>query len=171
VSEQPVFSKSAERRVKDKLPVPESCPHCQAKVSLVSNAKVYGGREYGDWPWIYRCEGPNCGAYVGTHPNTNIPLGTLATAEIREARVKAKEQFNVLLQSRQMTRTEAYSWLAGKLNIATAACHFGWFDAQQCATAFKVLTEANEPPVRSAVAVKAFADLRSLLGMKVAQRA
>lgn len=162
MSEQPKFSKKAERRVKDRLPIPTACPHCAGAVAFASNSEVYG-RPFGDWPWIYLCQAQPCRAYVGTHPETNLPLGTLATAAIRTARKTAKEQFNALWQGGLMSRTDAYSWLATRLGIPVAACHFGWFDEDQCNRALVALTEARQPRVRTPVAVKAFADLRSLL--------
>lgn len=162
MSEKPIFSKKAERRVKDRLPIPTQCPHCGGAVELANNSEVYG-REFGDWPWIYLCQAQPCRAYVGTHPDTNLPLGTLATAAIRAARKTAKEQFNRLWQGGQMSRTEAYSWLATRMSIPVAACHFGWFDEEQCKQALQALTAANQPRVRSPVATKAFADLRALL--------
>jgi len=161
--EQPVFSKKAERRVKDRLPVPTSCPHCAGQVLFANNAEVYG-RAYGDWPWVYLCQNLECRAHVGTHPETNIPLGTLATAATRAARRKAKDQFNTLWQGGEMTRTQAYSWLAARMNIPTAACHFGWFNEAQCELALHVLADAARPTVRSPQAVRALADLRALLG-------
>lgn len=160
--EQPIFSKKAERRVKGRLPIPSKCPHCRAQVDLVNNREVYG-RPYGDWPWIYLCHGPDCRAYVGTHPETSLPLGTLATAPLRAARKAAKAQFNALWQGGQMSRTDAYAWLAGTLGIPVAACHFGWFDEEQCARAQQVLSAEQQPRVRTSVAVKAFADLRAIL--------
>lgn len=166
--ELPVISKTAERRVRDRLPIPTSCPHCHGVVVFANNAEVYG-RAYGDWPWLYLCQNAQCRAYVGTHPNTALPLGTLATADIRLARKKAKEPFDRLWQSGQMSRTNAYSWLAGKLGIPVAACHFGWFDAEQCAVALAVLTEALQPVERSAQATKAVAELRALLAAKTSR--
>jgi hypothetical protein len=163
MQEQPILSKKAERRVKDHLPIPTVCPHCRGAVAFVNNSAVYG-REFGAWPWMYLCQAQPCRAYVGTHPETNLPLGTLATAEIRTARKDAKDQFNRLLQSGSMSRTEAYSWLAAKMNIPTAACHFGWFDVAQCKEAARVLALEKLPHVRTPVATKAFADLRTLLG-------
>ncbi len=69
----------------------------------------------------------------GMHPFTNIPLGTLADAPTRQARTRAKEVFNPIWQSQRMTRSEAYSWLAGQLGIANVEeCHIGWFDVQTC---------------------------------------
>lgn len=124
-------SRKASGRVKDALPAPKICPHCGSAVELCSNAKIYG-REYGDWPWAYRCISEDCDSYVGVHPNTDIPLGTLATFEMREARKDAKAAFNPLWQSGEMKRSEAYTWLASQLGIPVGECHIGWFDEAQC---------------------------------------
>lgn len=124
-------SRKATARVKDPLPAPTTCPHCSSPVELCSNAKIYG-REYGDWPWAYRCTSSDCDAYVGIHPFTNIPLGTLATRPIREARKAAKATFNPIWARKYMTRSEAYAWLAGELGIPVGECHIGWFDVDQC---------------------------------------
>ncbi|KUE88916.1 hypothetical protein ASL20_09855 [Cupriavidus necator] len=125
-------SRRATARVKNPLPALIHCPYCSAPVDVESNAEIYG-REYGDWPWAYRCAGKNCHAYVGLHPFTNIPLGTLADAPTREACKRAKAAFYPLWQSGSMTRDEAYVWLAGALGIAISEeCHIGWFDVQTC---------------------------------------
>jgi len=169
VSEQPTFSKSAERRVKDRLPVPTACPHCGGAVRFANNAEVYG-QPYGEWPWMYLCERESCRAYVGTHPYTNLPVGTLATADIRAARVKAKTQFNLLWESGRMSRTEAYSWLAARMNIPVAAAHFGWFDVAQCNEALRVMTEGAPASQPTPTSIKAFADLRAMLGSSTSKR-
>lgn len=154
-------SRKAERKVKDRLPIPETCPYCGSAVSFVNNAEIYG-RAYGDWPWAYKCDAKQCGVYVGTHPNTKWPLGTLATAEVRAARMKTKNLFNPLWQSGQMSRSEAYAWLATKMGITVAACHFGWFDAARCEKAIAILGRALTPaPKRT---VKDFAALRQMMG-------
>lgn len=123
-------SRKATARVKNPLPVPDACNCCRSPVGLVPNSAIYG-RSYGDWPWAYLCNG--CGAYVGLHPFTAIPLGTLADAPMREARKHAKAAFNPLWQSGQMTRSDAYAWLAGAMGITDKEqCHIGWFDVSQC---------------------------------------
>ena len=169
MSEKPTFSKSAERRVKDRLPIPTICPHCSGSVRLANNSEVYG-QSYGEWPWMYLCERESCRAYVGTHPYTGIPVGTLATADIRAARVKAKTQFNAMWQSGQMSRTDAYGWLAARMNIPVASAHFGWFDVAQCNEALKVMSEAAQPPQPTPRSVKAFAELRSMLSAGPSKR-
>lgn len=124
-------SRGAVARVKNPLPVPEKCPNCGAPVFIGSNARIYG-REFGKWPWALMCTG--CDSYVGLHPFTGIPLGTLATPPMRRARSEAKDAFNLLWQGGAMTRSEAYAWLASALGIANVEeCHIGWFDVAQCA--------------------------------------
>ncbi len=126
-------SKRAIKRVKNPLPKPEQCNCCGREgVVIKSNAEIYG-RAYGEWPWVYICEG--CGSYVGMHPFTDIPLGTLADladAATREARKECKAPFEALHRTGKMTRSDAYQKLADKLGIPKEECHFGWFDAAMC---------------------------------------
>lgn len=126
-------SRKAIARVTNPLPAPEECPYCEGKVELVSNAEIYG-RAYGEWPWAYRCSTKVCGAYVGLHPFTAIPLGTLAHAELRKWRSAAKDAFNPKWDADEsdMTRSEAYAWLAKQLRIDLGDCHIGWFDVAMC---------------------------------------
>jgi hypothetical protein len=130
-------SRRATARVTDSLPVPKCCPHCGGEVWIGSNSHIYG-REYGEWPWVVMCR--SCDAYVGLHPFTGIPLGTLATHQIRQARKAAKAAFNPLWESGGMTRSEAYSWLAHALQIPVNECHIGWLDAAQCYNAIRLIT-------------------------------
>jgi hypothetical protein len=130
-------SRRAIKRVTNPLPAPIECRLCSSKVDLVKNSEIYNGREYGEWPWAYLCRG--CGAYVGLHPFTAIPLGTLADIATREARMQAKDAFNPLWQSGGMTRSDAYSWLAAQLGIAVGECHIGWFDIAACNRVIQII--------------------------------
>jgi hypothetical protein len=130
-------SRKAVARVTNPLPAPTTCPHCASQVELVNNQRIYG-KPYGEWPWAYLCGNTKCGAYVGLHPLTNIPLGTLADAATRAARQRAKAAFNPRWQSakpqeQRKARIEAYAWLAQQLGIADVnTCHIGWFDVAMC---------------------------------------
>lgn len=145
-------SKKATKRVNNPLPVPTACNCCSdwetgesssGCIDLVENKEIYG-RNYGQWPWAYLCE--NCGAYVGLHPFTNIPLGTLADKSMREARKGCKPAFDRLHETGLMSRGQAYQRLAEKLGIDKNECHFGWFDIDMCARAkaasFQIALEA-----------------------------
>jgi len=132
-------SKAAIARVKDPLPQPNECPYCGSGVSIVHHTKVYNGREFGDWPWLYRCDSDKCDSYVGMHPYTNIPLGTLANAATRVARRAAKEVFTRYWQSNNMTRTDGYAELARRMDINVSDCHFGHFEVEQCEHVIEML--------------------------------
>lgn len=125
-------------RVKNPLPAPKFCPHCEDEVGIQHHSDVYGSA-FGDWPWLYVCS--SCEARVGMHPNTNIPLGTLADEETREARKHCKEPFEALYKTGKMSREQAYQSLAGKLGIPKEECHFGWFDAEMCERAAQAARE------------------------------
>lgn len=128
----PHVSRRALKRVRDVIAPPSECRFCSGPVALVSNAEIYG-REYGDWPYAYLCQ--PCDAYVGLHPNTDLPLGTLADRPLREARKKAKDAFHTWMRHRRLTRSAAYRALAAAMNIKESDCHFGMFDTEQCQAA------------------------------------
>lgn len=123
-------SKKAIARVKDVLPIPTRCHLCgHEEIAIVGHKDIYG-RDYGEWPWCYQCRG--CKAYVGMHPFTNLPLGTLADESLRQARKHGKEPFEKLHLSGKMDRNQAYEELALALGIEKSECHFGWFDEELC---------------------------------------
>lgn len=122
-------SKKATARVKDPVPMPTECNCCGSDaVRYATHIEVYG-RDYSDWPYVCLCEG--CGAYVGLHPFTGIPLGTLADIETREARKYAKNAFTNVVEHHMANRSAAYAWLAEAMGIEPRLCHFGMFDVDQ----------------------------------------
>lgn len=139
----PFISRKALRRVRDRLEPPAKCNLCNSpRVALVRHETVYG-RAYGDWPFLYACR--DCGAYVGLHKFTDIPLGTLADKTLREARQTSKMAFHKLVELKFLTsRTAGYKWLAGKMKIPPKVCHFGFFSQEQCASAWQIILEELE---------------------------
>lgn len=131
-------SKTATKRVKNPLPVPTVCNVCGGNVVIKTHKDIYG-RDYSDWPYAYGCN--SCGAYVGLHPFTAIPLGTLANKETRQARNQAKAPFEVIHKHGYLSRSDAYQMLADKLGIEKEECHFGWFDIGMCRKAFAAASE------------------------------
>lgn len=125
-------SRKATARVLNPVPAPRVHEDCGGSVEIVHHSTTYG-REFSEWPWLYRCS--TCDARVGMHPFTAIPLGTLASEELRQIRKACKQPFEMLWQSGRMTRTDAYTRLAAHLGVEVEACHFGWFDSEQCKAA------------------------------------
>lgn len=126
----PHVSRRALKRIgDDAAPIATQCHYCNGELALVSNKEIYG-RECGDWPYAYLCRG--CGAYVGLHPNTDIPLGTVADRALREARKVGKTAFLGLKHLKGWSRKEAYAWLREKLELPAEKCHWGMFDIETC---------------------------------------
>lgn len=132
----PYVSRRALKRVSDRMAPPTECRYCRGPVELVSNDQIYNGRQYGDWPYAYLCR--PCDAFVGLHPNTDLPLGTIANRELREARKESKAAWQRLSKSRGWKRGEAYRWLAGQMEIPASECHFGHFELDRATTALTV---------------------------------
>ena len=98
---------------------------------LVQGYDIYGkyDKSY-SYKYFYFCK--NCDAYVGCHPNSKKPLGSLADRNLRNIRHEAHDFFDKLWQDKYFTRSQAYKWLAKKLNISTKKCHIGMFDENLC---------------------------------------
>lgn len=127
----PHVSRRALRRVRDRIAIPTACDCCGGPVKLTNNRDVYNGVSYGEWPYVYRC--PQCQAYVGLHPDTDLPLGTMADRDTREARKVAKTAFLKVSAKRfHRDRGTSYAWLAAALEIDPRTCHFAMFTAELC---------------------------------------
>lgn len=138
----PYVSRKALKRVKHPSVKPTECRYCNGAVELVGNEQIYRGRSYGEWPYAYLCR--PCDAFVGLHPDTDIPLGTLANRELREARKKAKDEFHKMIRLEGGGRTFWYSQLAIKMGISVRECHFGMFDLDRCAHALSTCQKIQD---------------------------
>ena len=137
-----VYKLSVEK-VKNPLPVPTICPNCSSSVELISNSKIYR-KEIGEGPFAYRCTGSECQSYVGIHPKTDIPLGTLADEKTRKARSAAKAIFQPMWEIDGFTKDSAYAWLAEKMGIKHEHCHVGWFNFEQCNQVIEICKKQRE---------------------------
>lgn len=123
------------------------CQYCDKPAQLVTGKAIYPHRPDLSEKRFWQCG--RCKAYVGCHPparangkggqgDGTVPLGRLANAELRAAKQAAHEAFDPLWRSGEMTRREAYAWLAEQLGIKGSLCHIGEFDVAQC----QAVTEA-----------------------------
>jgi len=106
------------------------CPYCQKESELVTGKEIYLHRTDLHSKAFYRCK--DCDAYVGCHPGTTKPLGRLADAELRKAKLNAHAAFDPMWQGGKMARKLAYAWLARALKIPVDKCHIGEFDVEMC---------------------------------------
>lgn len=103
------------------------CPDCKCDTKLGDTAMFYNGVSYG--PCWY-C--PQCGAYVGTHRGSNTPLGRVATADLRAAKIAAHSAFDQIWKSGRVSRTQAYRWLSRVMGTSPEETHIGMFTVDQC---------------------------------------
>lgn len=112
------------------------CPYCEDTSAFVGGDIIYPHRPDLYSKRFYLCE--PCNAYVGCHPGTRKPLGRLANAQLRQAKMDAHRAFDPLWKNGNRSRSEAYKWLAGKLGIPEEECHIGMFDVHRCRQAVAV---------------------------------
>jgi len=124
------------------------CQYCNRPAELQNqdDKSLYGGRNFGP---IWVCK--PCQAWVGCHPRTTIPLGTLADKQLRAARIAAHAAFDPVWQRRQVlkkttkneSRDAAYKWLAQRLGINESRCHIALFDLETCAQVIVICEPYN----------------------------
>lgn len=130
------------KKISPLLPIPTRCNCCGSNdVRLIENLEIYG-KSFGKWPYAYYCFGESgCAAYVGLHPYTIAPLGTLADGSTRDKRKEAKNLFHDRMERLERTRTESYKELAEVMNMEKVDCHFALFDYNTCERVIKELTK------------------------------
>ena len=108
------------------------CSYCGEGAKLVTGYEIYPHRPDLANLKVWSCA--PCGAWVGTHKNSpdHKPLGRLANAELRKAKMAAHAVFDPLWKSGRMSRREAYSMLAQRMGISKEQAHIGMFDVDQC---------------------------------------
>lgn len=121
------------------MQIAPECPYCSNDSELVDGLAIYPHRKDLAHKKFYLCR--PCKAYVGCHPNTIEPLGRLANAELRDAKMRAHAVFDPYWMSRTMARVHAYRLLAKNLRISTDACHIGMFDLATCNKVVEICTK------------------------------
>lgn len=113
-----------------------ACPYCNEPSQLVTGKEVYPHMPKFNSKQLYLCS--PCQAWVGCHPGTIIPLGRLADLQLRKLKQAAHAAFDRIWRKDGLSRSQAYIWLASKLNIHPAVCHIGMFDIAQCTRVVRI---------------------------------
>lgn len=122
--------KSVEDRVKHRCRIPVSCDACDSQKIALQSRSLMGIRTSGKWPLVWHCE--TCGAMVGCHTGTDIPLGLMADRITRDARYRAHKAFDPLWKNGHMVKANAYAWMAKVLGIPFEQAHIGMLNETQC---------------------------------------
>ena len=113
-----------------------TCPYCNKPAAQVTGKEIYSHRPDLAKKVFWQCA--PCGAYVGCHEpgkgygDGTRPLGRLANAELRAAKMSVHQLFDPMWRDGAMTRRQAYKWLANRMGIRVDDCHVGEFDVKQC---------------------------------------
>lgn len=91
---------------------------------------------------FYSCtRWPECDGTHGAHPNGE-PLGVPANKATKLARRRAHDLFDQLYSKRgRMSRTDAYTWLAKRMQLTKDECHIGRFTIAQCDHVIELVTQ------------------------------
>jgi hypothetical protein len=125
------------------------CDYCGNDAEFVSGREIYPNRPDLASNKFWRCV--PCGAYVGCHNRNkklgfsgDEPKGRLAKATLRRAKIAAHAAFDPLWQYGDMTRTEAYQWLANAMCRQLSEVHIGYFDTKECKEVIFLVNERNQ---------------------------
>ena len=88
------------------------CLNCNQEVPayLTDGREIYPHRRDLSAKHFWKC--PRCGEFVGCHPNTIEPLGSIPTQEIREARKKVHATIDPIWKEGVAKRGEIYGKLS-----------------------------------------------------------
>lgn len=119
------------------------CRYCEEQVPLlrIGQPGYPYQRDYGP---IWVCVKDQ--AWVGCHPGTETPLGGLANAELRQAKIAAHAAFDPLWKAKMerdnctkgQARRAGYKWLAKEMGIPWKLCHIGYFNLEECARVVEI---------------------------------
>ena len=110
-------------------PIRPRCQYCGKDANLVIGKHVYPHRPDLYHLELWRCD--PCDAHVGTFDNGD-PRGPLANARLRKMRMEAHKAFDPIWKGGEMSRKEAYRWLADQLGVTKKEAHIGSSDEEFC---------------------------------------
>ncbi len=106
------------------------CQYCNKQAEKVTGLTIYPHRPDLENKFFYQCK--PCNAYVGCHPDSDNPLGTLANPALRRYRNDARYEFDRLWRSQALTRKQSYRQLREWIDIKPSHCHVAMFNEEQC---------------------------------------
>lgn len=110
-----------------------ACPEPGCNNDLVLRKSKYGV--------FYGCARfPACYGSHSAHQDTGQPMGTSAPLFTRKLRYQGHVLLEMVISSKRFpSKKDVYKWLADKLEIDQADCHFGMFDEFRCNMAISLL--------------------------------
>ena len=123
-----------------KIPI---CPSCSNEGRLVSGDQIYPHRPDLAHKKFYLCS--DCDTFVGCHPGSIRPLGSMADKELRRIRSQTHDMFDRIWKDHNhpnhMSRYKAYQWLGTKLGLSSV--HIGESDRDRCMLIQKIVRKVS----------------------------
>ena len=134
------------------------CSYCPRKAQRVGGSVIYPHRPDLHEKQFFYCA--PCRAYVGCHPDGR-PLGRLANAELRAAKIAAHDALDPLWRPfsaqhvaypeervvnkklQRVMRKRAYAWLSVQMGTPVDDTHIGMFDVAECRRVVEVISGAR----------------------------
>lgn len=93
------------------------CCGCEKDVEarITNGGEIYPTRLDLKYKLLFVCD--DCGNYVGTHEDSEKPLGCIPTKEIRQKRMLIHDILDPLWKQKRITRQYLYQKLARKLQV------------------------------------------------------
>jgi len=130
------------------------CNYCTKEAELVRGNVIYPHRTDLYNLNFWKCF--PCNAHVGCHkPNKEHghtgtePYGLLANGRLRYYKMQAHKYFDPIWKDGPMTRKEAYTWLAIKLNIPLEDCHIGNFGLQRTKRVIEIIQSKQKEATKA----------------------
>lgn len=119
---------------------PIYCPYCGGTAYLKHKSEFLPQEKLDNPPkrapkseYLYVCKNyPECDSFVWTHPNTKIPYGNLANAELRRKRIFAHDCISSIVKLRMMSRNTVYRWLSSCLGYRRKYTHISQMNDVMC---------------------------------------
>lgn len=101
---------------------------CGGRCEMVNDARKHRT--------VWQCQ--KCGAKIGVHKGTNIPLGVPASGELSKLRIEVHREIDRLVSS-GLSKNRVYKILQRKMKLSETETHAGKFDILQCQEALGYL--------------------------------
>jgi len=133
------------------MKIPTICRYCGGKIEMTDAREIYGDavvRLGLEGEKIYLCR--TCNARVGCHKGTDRPLGEVANEVLRLKRRETHEIFDQFWRRKDLSRTQAYHWLAEQMHLSANRTHIGSFEMDDCQRVIDLCSRFENQHIRKA---------------------
>lgn len=119
------------------------CPYCGSRAVLSTYREVYGLDATDPDEKIYVCRNfrKGCNSYVRTQKGTDIPLGVMADAKLRNMRIHAHRRISEIVDKKIMDKRSVYHYLESSFGFAPGTFHLAASGEYYCMETIRLLDQ------------------------------